>query len=73
MVTSNSTQPILPPQLWPAVPILGPGPRQPGSLFEQTAAVAVFLTDPRRNENRDESWELARARTMPHVRREARL
>jgi hypothetical protein len=47
---------------------LAPSPDQCGSLFEQIAAVALFLAEPARNRNRETAWEFARWRAMPHAR-----
>lgn len=41
---------------------------QPGGLFEQIAAIDVYLSDPTRHRNPDGAWTMARRLTMPHVR-----
>lgn len=44
----------------------------PGSLFEQFAAIAIYLNDPLRHYWPDDAWQRARCRVMPHARGEER-
>lgn len=45
-----------------------PSPDQPGTLFQQLHATALYLADPLHEYFPDEAWQAARRRAMPHAR-----
>jgi len=42
---------------------------EPGSLFEQTLAIALYLNDETRHYWPERAWQRARKRAIPHARK----